>query len=99
MLPAASRSASAEPFAGACGPPLPNLSRSTRLASTAERPLVAVVGGGTLLAREIRDLLAEVKPSPRVQLISAAADGSTILAAEDDEAVVMIPLNKESLEG
>jgi aspartate-semialdehyde dehydrogenase len=61
--------------------------------------LVAVVGGGTLLAREIRDLLAEVKPSPRVQLISAAADGSTILAAEDDEAVVMVPLNKESLEG
>ena len=64
-----------------------------------ERPLVAVVGGATLLAREIRDLLTEVKPSPRVQLISAAADGSTILAAEDDEAVVMIPLNKQSLDG
>jgi aspartate-semialdehyde dehydrogenase len=69
------------------------------LASATERPLVAVVGGGTLLAREIRELLAEVKPSPRVQLISAAADGSTILAAEDDEAVVMIPLNPESLIG
>jgi aspartate-semialdehyde dehydrogenase len=61
--------------------------------------LVAVVGGGTLLAREIRDLLTEVKPSPRVQLVSATADGSTILAAEDDEAVVMTPLNKASLDG
>jgi aspartate-semialdehyde dehydrogenase len=69
------------------------------LASAAERPLVAVVGGGTLLAKEIRELLAESKPSPRVQLVSATADSSTILAAEDDEAVVMIPLNAESLEG
>jgi len=70
-----------------------------KLASATERPLVALVGGGTLLAREIRDLLTEVKPSPRVQLVSAAADGSTILAAEDDEAVVMVPLNAESLDG
>jgi aspartate-semialdehyde dehydrogenase len=70
-----------------------------KLASAAERPLVAVVGGGTLLAREIRDVLTEEKPSPRVQLVSAAADGSTILAAEDDEAVVMIPLNAQSLDG
>jgi aspartate-semialdehyde dehydrogenase len=69
------------------------------LASATERPLVAVVGGGTLLAREIRDLLTAVKPAPRVQLVSASADGSTILAAEDDEAVVLIPLNKESLAG
>jgi aspartate-semialdehyde dehydrogenase len=61
--------------------------------------LVAVVGGGTLLAKEIRELLAESKPSPRVQLVSATADGSTIVAAEDDEAVVMIPLNAESLDG
>ncbi len=70
-----------------------------KLASATERPLVALVGGGTLLAREIRALLTEVKPPPRVQLVSAAADGSTILAAEDDEAVVMIPLNAQSLDG
>jgi len=70
-----------------------------KLASATERPLVAVVGGGTLLAREIRDVLTEVKPAPRVQLISATPDGSTILAAEDDEAVVMVPLNAESMDG
>ena len=44
-----------------------------------ERPLVAMVGGDTLLAREIRELLGESRPVPRVQLISAAADGTTPL--------------------
>lgn len=61
--------------------------------------LVAVVGGDTLLAKEIREVLAESKPAPHVQLISAAADSSTILSAEDDETVVMTPLTAESLEG
>ncbi len=64
-----------------------------------ERPLVAVVGGDSLLAREIRDLLGESKPAPRVELISAAADDSTLLAREDDETVVMSPLSAASLEG
>jgi aspartate-semialdehyde dehydrogenase len=64
-----------------------------------ERPLVAVVGGDSLLAREIRDLLGESKPAPRVELISAAADNATLLAKEEDETVVMSPLSAESLEG
>ncbi len=64
-----------------------------------ERPLVAVVGGDTLLAREIRDLLGESKPAPRVELISAAADNSTLLAREEEETVVMSPLSTETLEG
>ncbi len=65
----------------------------------AGRPLVAVVGGDTLLARELRELIGESKPAPRMQLISASADGSALLAAEDQEAVVMVPLSPESLEG
>jgi len=64
-----------------------------------DRPLVAVVGGDTLLARELRELLSESKPAPRVELISAAADGAATLGEEDDEPVVMIPLAAESLEG
>ena len=64
-----------------------------------DRPLVAVVGGDTLLAKEIRDTLGEAKPAPRVELISAAVDNATVLAKEDDEAVVMSPLTAESLEG
>jgi aspartate-semialdehyde dehydrogenase len=63
-----------------------------------ERPLVAVVGGDTLLAREILELLGDAKPAPRVQLISAAADAATMLSADEDEAVLMTPLAAESLE-
>jgi aspartate-semialdehyde dehydrogenase len=66
-----------------------------------ERPLVAVVGGDTLLAREICELLGESKPAPRIQLISAAAGGAALLDADPDaeEAVIMLPLAAESLEG
>jgi aspartate-semialdehyde dehydrogenase len=66
-----------------------------------ERPLVAVVGGDTLLAREICELLGESKPAPRIQLISAAAGAAALLDADPDaeEAVIMLPLAAESLEG
>jgi aspartate-semialdehyde dehydrogenase len=64
-----------------------------------ERPLVGIVGGDTLLGREIRELLGESKPNPRIQLLAATADESTVLASEEDEALVMAPLNAESLEG
>jgi aspartate-semialdehyde dehydrogenase len=67
-------------------------------AKPGERPLVAVVGGDSLLARELLELLGEAKPAPRVQLISAAADGAAVLNAEEDDAVVMSPLAAESLE-
>jgi aspartate-semialdehyde dehydrogenase len=60
------------------------------------RPLVAVVGGDTLLARELRELLASVKPAPRVELISGVAEQ---LASEDDEPVAMVPLATASFEG
>ncbi len=65
-----------------------------------ERPLVAVVGGDTLLGKEIRELLGDSKQRPRVQLLSAAADGSSIVArGEDEDALVMPPMNAENLEG
>lgn len=60
------------------------------------RPLVAVVGGDTLLARELRELLAETKPAPRVELISGVAEQTE---TEDEDAVVMVPLAKSSFEG
>jgi aspartate-semialdehyde dehydrogenase len=60
--------------------------------------LVAVVGGDSLLAREIREVLSESTPAPRVQLISAAADAA-VIASEEEEPVVMTPLSAESLEG
>ena len=64
-----------------------------------ERPLIALVGGDTLLAKEIREVLSESKPAPRVQLISASADGTAKIAAADDEPIVMAPLTAESLAG
>ena len=42
------------------------------------RPLVAVVGGDTLLAREMRELLGETKPAPRVELISGVGEHSGV---------------------
>ena len=69
------------------------------MASLTERPLIALVGGDTLLAKEIREVLNESKPAPRVQLISASGDGTAKLAAEDDEPIVMAPLSAESLAG
>jgi aspartate-semialdehyde dehydrogenase len=66
-----------------------------------ERPLVAVVGGETLLAKEVRAVLEESKPAPRVQLISAAAEGLALIEADEDqdEALMMTPLNAQSLKG
>lgn len=64
-----------------------------------ERPLVALVGGDTLLAREIRELLSSNAPAPRVQLISAAAEGAAPQSGQEDEALVMVPLAVENLEG
>jgi aspartate-semialdehyde dehydrogenase len=69
------------------------------LAKLTERPLIALVGGDTLLAKEIREVLGDTKPAPRIQLISAAADGTTKLAPGDDEALVMAPLTADSLVG
>jgi aspartate-semialdehyde dehydrogenase len=60
------------------------------------RPLVAVVGGDTLLAKELRELLAETRPAPRVELISGVAEQTE---TEDEEAVVMVPLAASSFEG
>jgi aspartate-semialdehyde dehydrogenase len=60
---------------------------------------VAVVGADTLLAKELREVLDGLAFAPRVQLIAAAADGSTVLAAEEEDVVVMTPLIAESLAG
>jgi hypothetical protein len=61
--------------------------------------MVAIVGGDTLLARELREVLSETPATPRIQLISAAPDGAAVLNPEEEEAVVMVPLAAETLEG
>ena len=69
------------------------------MAKLTERPLIALVGGDTLLAKELREVLDGSKPAPRVQLISAAADGSATLTADEEEPLVMAPLSAENLAG
>jgi aspartate-semialdehyde dehydrogenase len=66
---------------------------------TTPRPLVAVIGGESLAAREIRELLSERTPAPRMQLISVGAENAAVLSAQDDEPVLMQSLTAESLEG
>jgi len=60
---------------------------------------VAVVGGDSLLAKELRERLGEMDPAPRVELIAAAAGGTSLVVAEANEGMVMTPLSAESLEG
>jgi aspartate-semialdehyde dehydrogenase len=73
--------------------------RAGKTNGVAERPLVAVVGGDTMLGREIRQLLNEADPAPRIQLIAASApDNEAVLSEQDEEPVVMVPLSAESLE-
>jgi aspartate-semialdehyde dehydrogenase len=69
------------------------------LADTSQGPRLAVVGGDSLLAREIRAVLGEETPAPRLQLISAVAENAQTLAADEEEALVMAPLSAETLEG
>ena len=52
------------------------------------RRRIAIVGGDTLLAREIRELLQETKPAPSIELISGASENASVLALNvksDDE--------------
>ncbi len=74
--------------------------RSIKLAENLEHPMVAVVGGDTLLAREVCELLSDVAPAPRLQLVSANAENrAALLTADEETAVLMMPLAAESLEG
>jgi aspartate-semialdehyde dehydrogenase len=70
-----------------------------------ERPLIAVVGGDTLLAREVRSVFEAAKPAPRVKLIAATAgavdqkrEGGEE-GEEHEEETPLLPLSIESLEG
>lgn len=61
---------------------------------------VAIVGGDTLLAKELRERLEESGPPAHVELISATIENSSVLdPGGDEEPLIMSPLNAESLTG
>ncbi len=60
---------------------------------------VVLIGSETLLGREMRDVLSETPPfKHRVQLIGTEPE-KTVLASGADEAVIITPLEAESLAG
>jgi aspartate-semialdehyde dehydrogenase len=69
------------------------------LAEANTRHRVALVGGDTLLAREIQEVLRESKPTPSIELISAAAENASVLAGDTEEAIPLSPLSATSLAG
>lgn len=78
------------------------MAKDRQWAHKAERKLVGVVGGDTLLGREIRDLLNATEAKPRVQLLAAGAtadESGKPASEEDDDALVTAPLNAENLKG
>jgi aspartate-semialdehyde dehydrogenase len=69
------------------------------LAEKVLRSRVALVGGDTLLAKEVRELLEQSKPAPHIELISAAAENAATLGADDEEVLALSPLTAQSLAG
>ena len=57
------------------------------------------MGGDTLLAKEVRELLEQCKTAPHIELISAAAENAAMLGADDEEVLALVPLTAESLMG
>jgi aspartate-semialdehyde dehydrogenase len=75
------------------------------LAKPGEKGFIALVGGDSLLAREVRQLLEAEKPAPHVEPISATVDNAVVVAKAafmgelDDDAAVLSPLTAETLAG
>jgi aspartate-semialdehyde dehydrogenase len=63
------------------------------------RTRVALVGGETLLAKEIRECLGGWKPAPTIELIATSSENAAVLGADDEEVVAMSPLTAASLTG
>jgi aspartate-semialdehyde dehydrogenase len=62
-------------------------------------PLVAIVGGGSLLGREVRDVLSAGGLAVRTKLIGTDESEARTLTAEGGEPVVMTALDEENLAG
>jgi aspartate-semialdehyde dehydrogenase len=59
---------------------------------------VCIVGGESLLGRELRDQLAETKFPAKVKLLGADEEGSKVLSIQDGEPVVITELDADILE-
>ncbi len=61
------------------------------------KPVIAIVGGETLLGRELRDVFASGPRQAEIKLVGAAEEGVGILTAQDEEAGFISPLDQREL--
>jgi aspartate-semialdehyde dehydrogenase len=62
-------------------------------------PRIAIVGGESLIARDLRELLSQLKPEPAVDLVSGEAEIPKIARDDEGEAIVLHPMSAEALAG
>jgi len=62
-------------------------------------PILALVGGETLLGADLRDMAAERIPSARIHLVGSEEQDTAILTEQGGEAVVMTGLDADRLAG
>jgi aspartate-semialdehyde dehydrogenase len=65
----------------------------------AEAPVIALVGGSTLLGRELRDVLAYAQPDARVKLVAAEGEEAGMLTEQAGEPALITDLDVENLRG
>lgn len=58
---------------------------------------VAIVGGETLVGREVRDLLEQQAEPVRVRLLSTEEEGTQVVMQGEDEPILMTPLEEGAL--
>jgi aspartate-semialdehyde dehydrogenase len=64
-----------------------------------ERRKISIIGGETLLGREVRELLAQRLPETRLKLIGSQPAEEAVLSEVDDEPTVITPLDEDNLSG
>lgn len=62
-------------------------------------PRVAIVGGESLLGREVRELIGAIKPEPTSILISGEAESSQLARGDEGDAIVLTPMSSAAFEG
>ncbi len=60
---------------------------------------LAIVGGESLLGRDLRELISALKPQPALDLISGEAEVSKMTRDDEGDAVVLNPMSAASLVG
>lgn len=61
-------------------------------------PTIAIIGGESLVGREIRELLSALKPSPEVRLITGEADSAKMVRDDGGDPILLAPLNENAFE-